>query len=50
MTKKLEDLLNIADVDEDEKKPSTEISSNDDTFRDIAELDKINAALPAVKG
>ena len=50
MTKKLEDLLNIADVDEDEKKPSTEISSNDDTFRDIAELDKINSALPAVKG
>ena len=50
MTKKLEDLLNIADVDEDEKKPSTEISSNGDTFRDIAELDKINSALPAVKG
>jgi hypothetical protein len=50
MTKKLEDLLNIADNDEVEEKTSTEITSNDDTFRDIAELDKINAALPAVKG
>jgi hypothetical protein len=49
MTKKLEDLLNISDQEEIEE-PTTEISSNDDTFRDIAELDKINAALPAVKG
>ena len=50
MTKKLEDLLNISDQEEIEETPTTEISSNDDTFRDIAELDKINAALPAVKG
>jgi hypothetical protein len=49
MTKKLEDLLNISDQEEIQE-PTTEISSNDDTFRDIAELDKINAALPAVKG
>lgn len=50
MTKKLEDLLNISDQEEIEETPITEISSNDDTFRDIAELDKINSALPAVKG
>lgn len=56
MTKKLEDLLNLPDSKEiiqDEKKKEkvqTAIVEQEDTFRDIAEFDKIASALPAVKG
>jgi len=53
MTKKLEDLLNIADTDTtntSDKKAETAITEQSDTFRDIAEFDKIASALPAVKG
>ena len=56
MTKKLEDLLNLPDSKEiikdaevqevEQKKYEVEQA---DTFRDIAEFDKIASALPAVK-
>lgn len=58
MTKKLEDLLNLpagkeiveqAEEQEAEQK-KYEIEQQEKTFRDIAEFDKIAAALPAVKG
>ena len=56
MTKKLEDLLNLPDskeIVEEEKakeKQTTAIVEQEDTMRDIAEFDKIAAALPHVKG
>ena len=59
MTKKLEELLNLPDSKEimdkakkEDKKASREtaVIEQEDTFRDIAELDKIAAALPMVKG
>jgi len=58
MTKKLEDLLNLPDskeiiddaVKEDKKQQKFEIQKQEQAFRDIAEFDKISAALPAVKG
>jgi hypothetical protein len=54
MTKKLEDMLNLPDNKEIVKptvdKKETAIIEQEDTFRDIAELDKISSALPAVKG
>lgn len=54
MTKKLEDLLNLPDskkiIKQEENKERKEIAAREDTFRDIAELDKIAAALPQVKG
>lgn len=58
MTKKLEDLLNLPDskdlIEEAEarevEQKKYEISEQEKTFRDIAEFDKIAAALPAVKG
>lgn len=53
MTKKLEDLLNIADDKPSQKssaKAKTAITDQNETFRDIAEFDKIASALPAVKG
>ena len=52
MTKKLEDLLNIADDKPSQKssaKAKTAITDQNETFRDIAEFDKIASALPAVK-
>tara|TARA_B100001287_G_scaffold108359_1_gene91293 strand:+ start:361 stop:846 length:486 start_codon:yes stop_codon:yes gene_type:complete len=52
MTKKLEEMLNLPD-NEDIVKPvtqTTEVASHEETFRDIAEFDKIASALPAVKG
>ena len=54
MTKKLEDMLNLPD-NKDIVKPANEkkeqaIVEQEDTFRDIAEFDKIASALPAVKG
>lgn len=58
MTRKLEDLLNLPDSKEilataekqekDQKKQ--EVDRQKETFRDIAEFDKISSALPAVKG
>ena len=55
MTKKLEELLNLSESQEiiqEEKSKSNNVvkASTDEDFRDIAELDKITAALPAVKG
>lgn len=58
MTKKLEDLLNLpegkeivekAEQQESEQK-EYEVTEQEKTFRDMAEFDKISAALPAVKG
>jgi hypothetical protein len=59
MTKKLEELLNLPDSkdfidqakDQDKKKrKETAIVEQEDVLRDIAEFDKITAALPMVKG
>ena len=54
MTKKLEELLNLPEnedvVDKKTSKKETAIIEQEDTFRDIAEFDKIASALPAVKG
>ena len=58
MTKKLEDLLNLPDskdlIEEAEarevEQKKYELQEQEKTFRDIAEFDKIAAALPAVKG
>jgi hypothetical protein len=59
MTKKLEELLNLPDskevidqVKSDSKKAESKsiVEQQDDTFDAMAEFDKINAALPAVKG
>lgn len=58
MTKKLEDLLGLpenkdvieeAEAQEEEQKKH-EAERSEQTFRDIAEFDKISEALPAVKG
>lgn len=52
MTKKLEELLNLPEskeiAKEEEKKSS--VPTADPFFRDMAEFDKISAALPQVKG
>ena len=60
MTKKLEELLNLPDskelvqeaqvIEEKQNKVKRATSEQHDTFRDIAEFDKIAAALPRVKG
>jgi len=58
MTKKLEDLLNLPEnrevlnqAEAQEKDQKTyEIEKQEETFREIAEFDKIAAALPQVKG
>ena len=59
MTKKLEELLNLPDANEVQAETSEKIEDNkheaaiveqEQTFRDIAEFDKIASALPAVKG
>ena len=60
MTKKLEELLNLPEsqeiVDEEKAKEvkadvkKVKIEDHESTKRDIAELDKITAALPQVKG
>ena len=57
MTKKLEDLLNMDDskeiikkAQEQEKAQSKHEVAHEESFRDIAEFDKIAAALPSVKG
>jgi len=58
MTKKLEDLLNLPDSKEiieqaeaqEEDQKQHQLEAQEQTFRDIAEFDKISSALPAVKG
>ena len=57
MTKKLEDLLNMPDskeiiqqAEKQEKAQTKHEIAHEDSFRDIAEFDKIAGALPAVKG
>lgn len=51
MTKKLEDMLNLPDnQDLKEQEDRAPVVEHEDTFRDIAEFDKIASALPAVKG
>lgn len=54
MTKKLEDLLNLPEnkkIAKKEKEKNSEIlETQNSTFRDIAEFDKIASALPAVEG
>ena len=53
MTKKLEELLNLPennDIKDKSKKAEAVIIEQEETFRDIAEFDKIASALPAVKG
>ena len=56
MTKKLEDLLNLPESKQminDEKnkdKANSAVVEQEETFRDIAEFDKIASALPSVKG
>ena len=51
MTKKLEEMLNLPD-NEDIKQEAQQqaVVQQEETFRDIAEFDKIASALPAVKG
>lgn len=51
MTKKLEEMLNLPD-NKDIKQAAQQqaVVQQEDTFRDIAEFDKIASALPAVKG
>ena len=57
MTKKLEELLNLPDsqeiIEAEKEKAETKekaVVTQKEDFRDIAELDKITAALPQVKG
>lgn len=58
MTKKLEDLLNLPDAKElvkqekakEKKEQAVALAEQKKAFRDIAEFDKITAALPAVEG
>ena len=55
MTKKLEELLDLPDskeiIQQDRKRDKKEVvEQQNETLRDIAEFDKIAAALPAVKG
>ncbi len=55
MTKKLEELLDLPDskeiIKQDQKKDKKDVvAQQNETLRDIAEFDKIAAALPAVKG
>jgi|TARA_B110000438_G_scaffold69970_1_gene70216 hypothetical protein len=55
MTKKLEELLNLPEskeiIDADNNKAKLEAKQEQkETFREIAEFDKITAALPQVKG
>ena len=57
MTKKLEDLLNMEDskeiirqAEKEEQAQAKHEVAHEESFRDIAEFDKIASALPAVKG
>jgi len=51
MTKKLEELLNLPENKDDASVPPPAVKEDiEETFRDMAEFDKIAAALPSVKG
>ena len=51
MTKKLEEMLNLPDNEDIKQEAQKQaVVQQEDTFRDIAEFDKIASALPAVKG
>jgi len=50
MTKKLEEMLNLPDNEDLKQEEPAPVVQHEDTFRDIAEFDKIASALPAVKG
>ena len=53
MTKKLEEMLNLPDNEDivaKDEKATAAVVEHEDTFRDIADFDKISSALPAVKG
>lgn len=51
MTKKLEELLNLPENQADASTPPPAVKEDiEETFRDMAEFDKIAAALPSVKG
>ena len=54
MTKKLEELLDLPDskeiLKEAEQQEKQQVVEQEETLRDIAEFDKITAALPQVKG
>ena len=50
MTKKLEEMLNLPDNEDLKEEEPAPVVQHEDTFRDIAEFDKIASALPAVKG
>ncbi len=52
MTKKLEDLLNLPESKEiiDKEKKQKQIQPQKQTIKELAEFDKITAALPQVKG
>ena len=55
MSKKLEELLDLPESkeiikQEKDKEKHEVIQQQNDTLRDIAEMDKISAALPQVKG
>jgi len=51
MTKKLEELLNLPENQADASTPPPTVKEDiEETFRDMAEFDKIAAALPSVKG
>lgn len=56
MTRKLEQVFNLPETEKNDSKKSSketnnkEVVSNDSTLSDISELDKIDLALPAVKG
>ncbi len=51
MTKKLEEMLNLPDNEDIKQEVQQQaVVAQEETFRDIAEFDKIASALPAVKG
>ena len=55
MSKKLEELLDLPDskeINQQEKARNKQevVKQQNDTLRDIAEMDKISAALPQVRG
>jgi hypothetical protein len=58
MTKKLEELLDLPEskeiieqaAEQEKEQKNHDIERQEETLRDIAEFDKISAALPAVKG
>ena len=50
MTKKLEELLDLPEADDDKKIKKSDIKKQEEIQTEMAEFDKIAAALPSVKG